>query len=164
MNPTEIGLAVADAVVVTLNAGEEADAFASYWADGFTAQRIWDTSITLEGNTTLRVDVLQAEPVVVHRETRATWKCLVPIFIAVRKQCSESSVAACDALTKLTGEIWDYMASNNGSPRSLEGYADAVLDFPDNAAEAPVVVLPDYLHSHNQFTGIVRLDYRVDGA
>jgi len=165
MNPAEIGISVAGAVVDTLNAGVDAGAFASYWAAGFTAQRIWDTSVALEGNTTLRVDVLQSAAVEVVRETRTSWVARVPIDIAVRKQCSETDDDACDVLAKLTGKIWDYMASNLGGPRSLTGYADAVLEFPDaKQNQPPVTILNETLHTHNQFTGIIRLDYRVDAA
>lgn len=165
MNPAEIGIAVADAVVETLNDGFEAGAFAAYWPSAVTAQRIWDTSVTLDGNTTLRIDVLQSAPVEVERETRSTWVCRVPIDIAIRKQCSETNGSACDVLAKLAGAIWDFMASHNGEPRDLTGYADAVLEFPTSRQDQPpVVILAETLHTHNQFTGIVRLDYRVDAA
>jgi hypothetical protein len=162
MNPAEIGIAVADAVVDTLNAGVDADAFAAYWSAGFTARRIWDTTVLLEGNTTLRVDVLQSVPVEIVRDTQTTWEARVPVDIAVRKQCDETDVAASDALAKLTGKIWDYMASQNGKPRALVDYDAADLEFPDSEQkESPVVILVDTLHTHNQFTGIIRLDYRV---
>jgi len=165
MNPAEIGLAVADAVVATLNDGVLDGAFASYWATSFTAARTWDTSVALDGNTTLRVDVLCSAPVQVKQETSSSWVARVPIDIAVRKQCAETDVAACDVLAKLTGKIWDYLASNGGVPRDLVGYADAtMLPSVEQSSEQPVVILAETLHTHNQFTGIIRIDYRVDGA
>lgn len=164
MNPPEIAIAVADAVVATLNAGVAAGAFAAYWAAGFTAARIYDTSVALEGNSTLRVDVAYGLPTI-ERETQFRWTAFVPIDIAVRKQASEEDVAACDALSKLTGAIWDYLGNDSGVPRILTSYATAQLEFPTNVkADMPVVILWDELHDKDQFTGIMGLVYRVSGA
>jgi hypothetical protein len=163
MNPPEIAIAVADAVVAQLNAGVADGAFTAYWAAGFTVQRIYDTAVTLDGLSTLRVDVLYATPAI-ERETQFRWTAFVPIDIAIRQKASEDSKTVCDALAKLAGAIWDYMGNASGVPRVLADYATAQLEFPEDVEkDSPVVILADILHTHNQFTGIVRLTYRVAG-
>lgn len=154
MNPAAIAIAVADAVRAELAAGVAAGAF----SQTFAPARTYDTELELEDSAGLRVDVLYGD-IGLDRDTREAWLVTIPIDIAVRSHCRESDTEAADELATLAGQVWEYFAGNNGTPRPLGDYPEASLVMPEKDVFAPY--LPNVLHRRNQFTAIVRLDYEV---
>ncbi|MDD4890546.1 MAG: hypothetical protein PHU85_11535 [Phycisphaerae bacterium] len=159
MNPSEVAIAVADAVVATLNAGVSAAAFST----SFAAARSYETGVELENCAAVRVDVLFGFPAIT-RQDRASWSVRVPIDVAVRQQAMASNTSACDALAKLVGEIWDYLSNDGGKPREI-----TVTDYDDVSFDEPA---PDELDNFvpydgrlldkaNLFVGVARVAYEV---
>ncbi len=159
MNPSEVCIAVSEAVKDALNAGVAADAFSVE----FTALRSYETGVDLEECSNLRVDVLYGFPQI-RRQDRDSWSVRVPIDVAVRKQVLASNAAACDALATLVGEIFDYLSNDGGKPRAItvSGYDDVSFDEPTPEE------LDDYvpydgrqLDKNALFLGVARVAYEV---
>ncbi len=159
MNPSEVCIAVAEAVKNALNAGVAADAFSME----FTAARSYETGIELEECLNLRVDVLYGFPRI-SRQDRNSWSVRVPIDVAVRKQALASNTSACDALAKLVGEIWDYLSNDGGQPRQITvtDYADVSFDEPTpDELDNFVPYAGRSLDKDTLFVGVARVAYEV---
>lgn len=158
MNPGDIAIKVADAVLAELAEGV-ADGVS--FSEIFTPTRTYDTELCLEDNAGLAVDVLFGEPAL-ERDTRAAWLVVVPIDIAIRKQCGEGATDDADDLVTLAGSIWAFFAGTAGTPRVLTDYTEAAMREPSETSFTPYV--PDILREKNQFLAIVRLEYEVSAA
>lgn len=166
--PDAVIVAVAKAVTEELN-----NAAQGAFPAPFTAERSWaDWDEVLKRLGDLKVEVVPAEPnnPRLTQATRSEWEYTVSINICVRQKLGQDAQddetgrvdkERVDTLVLLVQRIAEYFAPALGqSGRRLEDLPEAVLEVPDGGAIVASYVR-EHLRNHRQFTGIVRLVYRV---
>ncbi len=164
---------VCDAVVVLLEAGESAGQFTK----PIVTERQYDTVLQLEDTDTISVLVVpvRSEP---NRITEGTYGDDIVIDVLVRKRFAQTDYNSeglvdkilIDEYVDLLEQIQGYMMDPDN--HQLDTYTDAVLQEFDSGEldrnERDLGIrfawIPKHLAEWHQYTGVVRVCYRVEVA
>lgn len=143
---TAVMVSVADALVTALNAAT--------WSPTFTAVRSYaHWADKLESISSLKVDVVPVNHARSSLATRGSLEYAPEIDIGFRQLLTTTTTAAVDTLVALVESVNEWVCSRDVASTPVAEWESASIR---------ALYVRDHLREWKQFTGIIRVTYRVE--